>query len=310
MDLGILPSARNLRSYTAERVSIRTLDQGLCSGDGVKEYGSPMFPHLEFVGWQSEDSVRSFIDRIKSQLNDEAWSSRIDMLIPPEAISMLHKRLTGRFRPIVTAIEGIIATNDAAKWESIIANTEAMLSSWEDKVRRGNMIGELLRTTNKIKNHPERFSSFFNIEDTLVLFFKRWYLLGETIFILKEEAALLVESALGRIKIFGGNACVAMDEPLVLKAVQNYFKQKDPLFVAAAERMMLTLTNPSEQAARQLIRYHLRAMAHLESIIDDNAPIPGIQEVLQAVQKVSDLCEARLPVLPGLKLSNKRQRQR
>src|SRR5690606_5147396 len=96
----------------------------------------------------------------------------------------------------------------------------------------------------KMSKHPEQFISFSSIEETLGLFMYRWYLLGETTFILKDEA-LLVEAALGRIKILSGDARVVMDEPLVLKAVRNYFKQKDPLFVAAAERAMLTSIDAS-----------------------------------------------------------------
>ncbi|ORZ11052.1 hypothetical protein BCR41DRAFT_423377 [Lobosporangium transversale] len=67
------------------------------------------------------------------------------------------------------------------------------------------------------------------------------------------------------------------------------------------EAVLMSLTASDRSSVEQSL---------LESILDDNAPIPGIQEVVQAVQKASDLCEARLPVLPGLKLSNKRQRQR
>ncbi|KAF9411002.1 hypothetical protein BGZ76_005402, partial [Entomortierella beljakovae] len=119
-----------------------------------------------------------------------------------------------------------------------------MLSSWRDKERRGNLVGELIHMTNKMKIHPEEFSSFSSIEETLELFLYCWYLLGETTFILEDEA-LLVEAALGRIKILGGNARVVMDEPIVLRAVQNYFKQKDPMFIASAERIMLSSTNPS-----------------------------------------------------------------
>ncbi|KAF9080879.1 hypothetical protein BGX27_005199, partial [Mortierella sp. AM989] len=225
-------------------LSIRTLHWAMSSGDGVKEYGSPMFPHIEFVGWQDEASIQSFIDRIKDQLPDDESKQMIDTLIPPEAVSMLHKRLTGRFRPAVTAIEGIISTNDPNKWESIIDNTEAMLTSWKDKERRGNIIGEFMRVQTKMTKHPEQFTSCSSIEETLGLFLYRWYLLGETKFILEDEA-LLVEAALGRIKILSGDARVVIDEPIVLKSVQNYFKQKDPLFVAAAERAMLTSNNAS-----------------------------------------------------------------
>ncbi|ORZ08237.1 hypothetical protein BCR41DRAFT_424537 [Lobosporangium transversale] len=203
---------------------IHSLVTILLVGNGVKEYGPPMFPHLEFVGWQDEDSIRSFISRIKDQLHDETWQHRIDMLIPPEAISCCTRDSPADLdQSSVSAIEGIISTNNSTKWETILTNTEAMLSSWNNKERRGNIIG-VLRHTRAI--HVSMVS------------------LGGSTFILEDEA-LLVEAALGRIKILGGDARVVMDEPLVLRAVQNYFKQKDLLFISAAERIMLTSTNPS-----------------------------------------------------------------
>jgi len=103
----------------------------------------------------------------------------MDALIPPAAVNMLHKRLTGRFRPIVTgtlflehhgqketeiisknsprifidnysavlipAIEGIIKTGEPKKWETVINITETMLTSWKGRELRGNLCGELNR---------------------------------------------------------------------------------------------------------------------------------------------------------------------
>ncbi|KAG0317794.1 hypothetical protein BG000_004427 [Podila horticola] len=66
-------------------------------------------------------------------------------LLPPAAIAMLHERLTGRFRPDVTAIEGIILRGDPIEWENEINDTEAMITSWKDRERRGNLCGEILR---------------------------------------------------------------------------------------------------------------------------------------------------------------------
>ncbi|KAF9158137.1 hypothetical protein DFQ26_007956 [Actinomortierella ambigua] len=55
----------------------------------------------------------------------------------------------------------------------------------------------------------------------------------------------LVEAAFGRIKLFGGAARTVLDEPLALRATENYFHVKDPLFVSAAERAMMHSTNAS-----------------------------------------------------------------
>ncbi|KAG0061775.1 hypothetical protein BGZ92_006353, partial [Podila epicladia] len=55
----------------------------------------------------------------------------------------------------------------------------------------------------------------------------------------------LVEAAFGRIKIFGGTARTVLDEPFVLKATFNYFQEKDPSLISAAERAMLHSNNAS-----------------------------------------------------------------
>ncbi|KAF9578526.1 hypothetical protein BGW38_005623, partial [Lunasporangiospora selenospora] len=128
--------------YAGTGLSIRTLHWAMGSGDGIKEYGSNTFPYLEFPGWTSADSVQAYIDRLKEQLLDEGSKRRVDTLIPPEAVKMLHTRMRGRFRPIVTGIEGILETGE---WETAINNTEAMISSWADRHRRGNLCGELIR---------------------------------------------------------------------------------------------------------------------------------------------------------------------
>ncbi|KAF9929116.1 hypothetical protein FBU30_001845 [Linnemannia zychae] len=56
----------------------------------------------EFPGWQSPASVQPYIDQIKEQLLDDESKEMMDALILPTAVNMLHERLTGRFRPIVT----------------------------------------------------------------------------------------------------------------------------------------------------------------------------------------------------------------
>ncbi|KAF9141680.1 hypothetical protein BGX20_007368, partial [Mortierella sp. AD010] len=88
--------------YCGTGLSIRTLHWALSSGDGVKEEGSLSYPHLDFTGWSNVASIHSYVKRIKNQLLDEESKQKIDVLLPPEAIDMLHKRLTGRFRPVVT----------------------------------------------------------------------------------------------------------------------------------------------------------------------------------------------------------------
>ncbi|KAF9271311.1 hypothetical protein BGZ74_006202, partial [Mortierella antarctica] len=166
--------------YCGTGLSIRTLHWALSSGDGVKEYGSSIFPYIEFPGWTGPDSVQSHIDRMKEYLPDDESKRMVDALIPPAAVDMLHKRLTGRFRPIVTAIEGIIKTEKPNEWETAINNTEIMITSWKDRERRGNLCGELNRLETKIAEHPELFTSCSSLRETLGLFLYRYCLLDAT----------------------------------------------------------------------------------------------------------------------------------
>ncbi|KAF9371407.1 hypothetical protein BGX21_005149, partial [Mortierella sp. AD011] len=200
--------------------------------------------YIEFPGWTDQASVLSFIERVKNHLLEDESKKAVDTLLTPLVVDMLHARLRGRFRPIVTAIEGIIWSGDPSKWEDIIDNTEIMLISCKEQERRGNLIGELIRLESKIAKHPEQFASLSSIKETLGLFIYRWFILGETAIVLEDEAQL-VEAAFGRIKMLGGNARTVLDEPFVLKAAKNYFNQKDPLFIAAAKRAMLSSSDAS-----------------------------------------------------------------
>ncbi|KAF9897350.1 hypothetical protein BX616_005754 [Lobosporangium transversale] len=169
------------------------------------------------------------------QLQDEESKKSIDILLPSEAVDMLYQRLTGRFRPVVLAIEEIIRAGQPNKWENAI-------DTIEKSTRPGNIISELIRTTNKMKKHPSEFKSCPSIEVILGLFLYRWFLLGEKEFVLDDQAQL-VEAALGRIRMLGGKAKTVLDEPFVLKSAINYSKEIDPLFMSAAEQAILHTTN-------------------------------------------------------------------
>lgn len=96
----------------------------------------------------------------------------------------------------------------------------------------------------KINSHPEYFKDVSSIKETLGLFLFRYNLLYATEIVLENEAHL-VEAAFGRIKLFQGAARTVIDERFVLDAVKAYFKERDPLLLAAAERAMLHSTNAS-----------------------------------------------------------------
>ncbi|KAI8357599.1 hypothetical protein B0O80DRAFT_292378 [Mortierella sp. GBAus27b] len=230
--------------YCGTGLSIKTLHWALSSGDGVKEYGSSTFPYIEFPGWTGVDSVQAYVDHLKEQLQDDESKRQVDILLPSAAVDMLHQRLTGRFRPIVTAIEGIIKTGVPDTWENVIDITETMITSWKERERRGNLCGELKRLESKMVEHPNLFKNVTSIRNTLALFLFRYNLLDATEIVLENEAHL-IEAAFGRIKLFGGVARTVLDEPFVLKAVKAFFHESDPLLLADAERALLHSINAS-----------------------------------------------------------------
>ncbi|KAG0335074.1 hypothetical protein BG000_007820 [Podila horticola] len=111
---------------------MKTLHWALSSGDGVKEGrsgGSMVFPYIEFSGWTGLDTVHAFIRRVKEHLSDDDLKKMINGLIPAAAVDFLHRKLTGRSRPIVTAIEEIIWKRDPKKWKAIILDTLVLLTT-------------------------------------------------------------------------------------------------------------------------------------------------------------------------------------
>ncbi|KAF9374896.1 hypothetical protein BGX21_003999, partial [Mortierella sp. AD011] len=245
------PGKRNQLTviYCGTGLSIRTLHWAQASGDGVKEPGTMDIPnYIAFPGWTDQASIQSFIDRLKDQLQDEESRDMVDALLPEAAVRTLHQRLRGRFRPVCTAIEGIIMARDPEKWADAIDDIETALTSYLKKELRGNLIGELNRVEAKIAQHSEQFVAVASIKETLELFIFRWFMLGETVMVLEDEARL-VEAAFGRIKMLGGNARTVLDEPLALKAAINYFNHKDPLLIKAAQRATSSSHNPSVHGA-------------------------------------------------------------
>ncbi|KAF9176476.1 hypothetical protein BGZ50_000587, partial [Haplosporangium sp. Z 11] len=138
----------------------------------------------------------------------------------------------------------MLQTGEPTKWEAAIDEVEDMLTSWKERNRRGNLCGELERLETKMAQHPEQFTSVSSIREILGLYLFRYSLLDAAEIVLENEAQL-VEAAFGRIKIFGGAARTVLDEPFVLKATNNYFREKDPSLISASERAMLHSDNAS-----------------------------------------------------------------
>ncbi|KAF9115140.1 hypothetical protein BGX30_006395 [Mortierella sp. GBA39] len=218
--------------YSGTGLSIQTLHWAMSGSNDIKEYGSNAFLYIEFPGWTGAELVLPYIDRLKDQLSDDESKTQVNTIMPPAAVEMLHKRSTGGFRPIVTAIEAI---PEMGKWDTAINKIESMITSWKD---RGRRVWNT-RSTNILALHLVLLDQ----GDARALPL-RHHVLDAPSTVLENDAQL-VDAAFGRIKLFGGTARTVLDEPLALKATINYFWERDPSLVATAERAMLHSDNPS-----------------------------------------------------------------
>ncbi|KAI8057141.1 hypothetical protein BDF22DRAFT_227367 [Syncephalis plumigaleata] len=230
--------------YCGTGLSVKPLDLVRGSGDDVKG-GVPTkdFKYIEFPGWDDVNSVQAYVNRIKNALSNKKLKRKVDGLIPQEAVEELHERLTGRFRPIVTAIEIILKEDE--EWDSAIDEVEGILTSWWEREKEGNLCGELDRLEAKIAEYLNYFTGRLTIKEAFGLFLSHYYRLGDPSLVLENDTVWLVEIGFGHIKFFNGVARTVLDEPFVLKATENYFQVKDPLLISQAKQGMLQSNNPT-----------------------------------------------------------------
>ncbi|KAG0195105.1 hypothetical protein BGX28_002278, partial [Mortierella sp. GBA30] len=88
---------------------------------------------------------------------------------------------------------------------------------------------------NKYRENLSIFKESRTVEEVLGLLLFQRYMFGADKLVLQEAVPELVEHAFGRIKIVDGAARTVLDEPFVLKAVENYFKMRDFGFMKTLE---------------------------------------------------------------------------
>ncbi|GJJ67718.1 hypothetical protein EMPS_00064 [Entomortierella parvispora] len=200
----------------------------------TKGYQKQLGPFTDFQGWESDEQVQQYRDLVYSSLHDADARDNFSAHVPRESIPELFKRLRGRFRPIVSAIERMIMPNDARlHWRLAIQETENTLSSTDSRYYgKGNIAFDISRMVQRVYSSPLRYRKYRNIENTLKAFVLGYYLHGRGLLLNKEEAPL-VEASVGRILNFGEDTVTVLDEPFALRAAVNYFRQEDPGFHSA-----------------------------------------------------------------------------
>ncbi|KAF9557893.1 hypothetical protein EC968_007407, partial [Mortierella alpina] len=217
-------------------LSINTLFWIQSSGSGLKD-SSTSLDYLEFPGWTSKESIKTYVSRVQECLQDEQSKQALNECISQDALNMLFDKFVGRYRPAIVAIEKIVEHSEHGTWRALIEDTEDRLVSWEHRTIKGNLCQELNRIHQKHKG-VRRDKSEKTVLDILVFYFYRRCFWGENTLEIDSVNAALVERAFGRIKIVDKEAVTVVDEPFVFKALENFFSANDPGFQEALKELM------------------------------------------------------------------------
>ncbi|KAF9993056.1 hypothetical protein BGZ79_002346 [Entomortierella chlamydospora] len=224
-DLTVITSGTELSIYTFDWAqsagSINKRTESL-TGDLDR------FEYMEFPGWIGRESIEAYVASLRCLLPTEGAKQAMDRLLRPEAIHAITDRLVGRFRPAVTAIEKIIAEDEPNLLKDAVDETEARLVSYDYRGKQGNLCHEIFHLENKYRENMLVFKESRTVEEL----------------ILQGAVPELVKHAFGRIKIVDGVTRTALDEPFVLKAVENYFKMRDFDFMKTLEYWVLQSDKP------------------------------------------------------------------
>ncbi|KAK5799406.1 hypothetical protein F5H01DRAFT_418077 [Linnemannia elongata] len=193
------------------------------------------YKYMDFPGWAGRQSIESYVADLRDLLPTEDAKQALVRLLPPEAIQAITERLIGRYRPVFSTIEKIIARGEPSGWRDAVDDTEVRLVSYDYRTEQGNLCHEIVRLENKYRESLSICKELRTVEVVLgVLLFQR-YMFGADKLVLQEAVPKLVERAFGRIKIVDGAARTFLEEPFVLKAAENYFKEKDSGFMKTTE---------------------------------------------------------------------------
>ncbi|KAG0315368.1 hypothetical protein BG000_005218, partial [Podila horticola] len=105
----ILHAFRNIGEHQLTLVtcgtglSINTLFWVQSSGSGLKD-SSTNFEYLEFPGWTNQESIKKYISRVRTCLQDDQSKRALDEHLPQGAVDMLLNKFSGRFRPAIAAM--------------------------------------------------------------------------------------------------------------------------------------------------------------------------------------------------------------
>ncbi|ORY98441.1 hypothetical protein BCR41DRAFT_390512 [Lobosporangium transversale] len=223
---------------------LQWLEDSGAEAKGTKEPdGGQSYRITNFSGWSSIAQITEYLERLKDQVT--TGREKIDEMIPPAAVDTMYRLLRGRFRPIISVIEGTIWKHNAIEetkreqnepgsqeepiWMKEIKDVQQRLTTCPDDLnqrKRGNLCSDFHHAMKAL--NVEKSEMLYLVKVALV----RMVLFGVQTVIAK-ELPQLVESALGRMEFIKSKSPeyrTVIDEPFVFLAVHNYFQKSDPGF--------------------------------------------------------------------------------
>ncbi|KAF9131526.1 hypothetical protein BGW39_001702 [Mortierella sp. 14UC] len=204
---------------------------------------------VDFQGWETMDQVAMYINNLGDLMcgDDKA---RLHTLIPEAAIQELFFRLRGRFRPIVSTIEEIIAKGSPSYWKKAIEQRVHSLVHYPECFPvRGNLCSDIKRMLDKVAKDPAKFKDALDLKHVL----KQTVVLRASLGLpwsLQGEEPMLVESAFGRLRITadmaaaGKTTSTIIDEPFVFRAAYNFIKNEEEGFYKLFREQYRDLQDP------------------------------------------------------------------
>ncbi|KAF9979547.1 hypothetical protein BGZ65_006394 [Modicella reniformis] len=202
-------------------LSIYQMDWLMGSAPGPKNHEENLKPFRDFDGWDGVEQVRKYRALVRHSLTTEESKAIFDVYVPEASIGFLFERLRGRFRPIVSTIERMVASGHDNErnfdWKTAVLDTEKGLISTDNGFfTKGNIAFDIHRMVNRVRVDPSRYEG---LQDT-----ENQFLRGDFT-VLNHEEAHLVEASVGRLKKVGQQMKTVLDEPFVLRAALNYFRR-------------------------------------------------------------------------------------
>ncbi|KAG0332645.1 hypothetical protein BG004_001163 [Podila humilis] len=213
----------------------------------------PFEPQIvDFSGWETEDQVAMYIKNLGEAM-DEDDRMMLHRLIPKAAVQELFFKLRGRYRPIITTIEDIIANGTPSYWrEAIERRVEALVCYPKQFPMRGNHCSDIKRMLDKVAKDPIMYANVVELKHVI----KQAVLLRASLGLpwrLRREEPILVESSCARLRIVDNkdrlwkSIDTIIDEPFVFQAFYNFIKNEDKGFYKRFREQYGDLEDPQSE---------------------------------------------------------------